>query len=165
LPGVDDIDSTDDIVTRVPAIAPTAVSDSAATPDPESPAVARRPDTSTAAPPEEALARETGAIRNVLSRYQRAFNDLNASAAKAVWPTVDDKSLVRAFGQLERQDVIFDACQIEVAGILAVSSCNGRASYVPKIGSKTARIDSRVWTFQLRKLLDAGWMIEGVESH
>ena len=110
------------------------------------------------------MARETGEIRNVLSRYRSAFNDLNANEAKAVWPTVDDKSLDRAFRQLERQDVTFNVCHIEVAGVRAVSSCDGRASYVPKVGSKTARVDSRSWTFQLLKTEDAGWMIEGVNS-
>jgi hypothetical protein len=142
-----------------------AVPAGSATSDVEVAAARRLSSNSIGESPKEALDRETVAIRNVLNRYQRAFNDLDASEAKAVWPAVDDKSLFRAFGQLERQDVIFLACQIEVTDVRAISSCEGQVSYVPKVGNKTLRIHPHVWTFQLRNIPDAGWTIEGVESH
>jgi hypothetical protein len=149
---------------EVPAGQPATLRASATASSAETLAVERPAAVSIAPSPEEALAAETGEIKIVLSRYQNAFNALDAGEAKAIWPGVDDKSLGRAFGQLESQHVVFDACQIEVDGTRATSTCDGRASYVPKIGSKTARIDSRNWTFELVKTERRGWMIEGVRS-
>jgi hypothetical protein len=102
-------------------------------------------------------------IQALLHRYQDAFNSLNAGAAKRVWPSVDERSLGRAFDQLKRQEVVFDACQTAVTGLHAVTSCQGHTSYVPKVGSKIERIQASRWTFKIMKG-EAGWMIEGVES-
>jgi len=105
---------------------------------------------------------ETAAVRTVLNRYQRAFSDLDAAAAKTIWPSVDERGLSRAFGQLQRQQLIFDACNVEVIGQRAEASCGGRASYVPRVGSKTARVEVRRWAFTLRKT-GSGWIIETIE--
>jgi hypothetical protein len=102
-------------------------------------------------------------IQALLNRYQNAFNSLNAGAAKTVWPSVDERSLGRAFDQLKRQEVVFDACQTAVTGLRAVTSCQGHASYVPKVGNKIERIQAGRWTFKTLKG-ERGWMIEGVES-
>ena len=106
---------------------------------------------------------DTRSVQAVLDRYQHAWNDLDASAAKAIWPAVDEKALGRAFGQLERQQVMLDACDVAVIGVRAEVSCGGRASYVPKIGHKTARVEPRRWAFTLRQTGD-GWIIATVES-
>ena len=119
---------------------------------------------STVAPEAVPAPSDTDVIRVVLARYQRAYSELNIEEAKAVWPAVDDKALGRAFGQLDSQAVVLEACQIEVASGEAVSACRGHASYVPKVGSRTVRTDSRTWTFQLRKADDGEWMIETVDS-
>jgi hypothetical protein len=105
---------------------------------------------------------ETAAVRTVLNRYQRAFTDLDAGAAKSIWPSVDERALSRAFGQLERQQIVLDACNVEVVGQRAAAACGGRASYVPRVGSKTARIEARHWAFTLRKT-GYGWIIETIE--
>ncbi len=51
---------------------------------------------------------EARAIENVLGRYRIAFNKLDAGAASAVWPTVNEKTLAKAFERLESHDVSFD---------------------------------------------------------
>jgi hypothetical protein len=106
---------------------------------------------------------ETGAIRNILSQYRSAFSALDVGTARAVWPSVDTKALSKAFDQLEEQDVEFDDCQIVVSGTHASASCAGRSRYIPKVGSKKARVDAHRWQFSLRRLGD-DWLIDSVES-
>ena len=66
----------------------------------------------------------------------------------AVWPTVNEKTLARAFERLEDQDVSFENCQIEIAAVLADAACSGTARYVPKVGSRTPKAEARQWTIQ-----------------
>ena len=106
---------------------------------------------------------ETEAIYSIIGRYQSAFNELNASVAKAVWPSVDRKALGRAFDELETQELVFDGCQVEVADPRATASCRGRARYVPKVGSKNVRLEPRRWTFKLLNT-SSGWIIDSVQS-
>jgi hypothetical protein len=103
-------------------------------------------------------------IQNTLARYRKAFSALNASAAREVWPTVNERSLSRAFDRLEQQDVSFDRCQIEVTNNdRAEATCNGTARYVPRVGSRTPRVDQREWRFNLVKVKDQ-WLIGAVDA-
>ena len=117
----------------------------------------------------DAVARPTGreldarAIENVLGRYRNAFNRLDAGAAVAVWPTVNEKTLARAFERLDDQDVSFESCTIEVGGVHAEAACSGTARYVPKVGSRTPRAEPRQWRFILRRASD-GWLIDHVDA-
>jgi hypothetical protein len=114
-------------------------------------------------PPEPSVVRsDTDAIRAVLDRYQTAFSHLDASTAKAIWPSVDEKALGRAFGQLERQEVVLDGCDVKVAGQRAAAACRGQSSYVPRVGNKAARVEARRWAFTLRKTGES-WVIEAVD--
>jgi hypothetical protein len=119
--------------------------------DPIGPLVSRAP------------ASDTGAIQTVLSRYRTAFRDLDAGAAQVVWPGVDAKALRRAFERLERQDLSFNSCQIAVKEILAVASCDGTATYVPRVGNRGRHDERLQWEFKLRKLDDA-WVIDSVSA-
>ena len=106
---------------------------------------------------------QTG-IQNTLARYRKAFSALNASAAREVWPTVNERSLSRAFDRLEQQDVSFDRCDIEVTNNdRAEATCNGTARYVPRVGSRTPRVDQREWRFNLVKVKDE-WLIGAVDA-
>jgi hypothetical protein len=98
-----------------------------------------------------------------LSRYRTAFSGLDASAAGAVWPSVDQKALGRAFARLEQQRLTFESCAIDVRGLRAVATCKGTADYVPKVGNKSSRTDSRQWVFDLRKV-EERWLIDTVNS-
>jgi hypothetical protein len=102
-------------------------------------------------------------VQQVLRRYARAYGNLDATAAHAVWPSVDERALARAFSGLESQNVSFDRCDINVAGATANASCRGRASYVAKIGSREPRSEARTWNFALRRAGE-GWTIENAEA-
>jgi hypothetical protein len=106
---------------------------------------------------------ETRNVEEVLRRYARAYDSLDASAARAVWPSVNEKALARAFQDLSSQNVSFDNCDIDVRGAVANASCSGEASYVVKVGSREPRTESRLWRFELRRDGDA-WMIENAET-
>jgi hypothetical protein len=116
-----------------------------------------------AAPSTPARVNETDAIHTTLSRYRTAFNVLDATAASAVWPTVDQKALGRAFDNLEQQSLTFDSCSIDMRGARALATCSGTAQYVPKVGNKNSRSDRRQWVFNLRKV-DEQWLINEVNS-
>jgi len=137
---------------------------------PEPPAAAAAPTSppardDRAAPATPSTARETDsdAIQTALDRYRTAFNVLDARAAGAVWPTVDQRALARAFERLERQNLEFANCTIDTRGLRATATCTGTAEYVPKVGSRTARVDGRQWMFVLRKV-DQQWLIDAVNS-
>jgi hypothetical protein len=102
------------------------------------------------------------AIESVLGRYQNAFNTLNAGAAAAVWPKLNEKTLARAFERLDDQDVTFESCKIDVGGVHAEARCSGTARYVPKVGNRTPRAEPRRWRFILRRATD-GWLIDNVD--
>jgi hypothetical protein len=108
-------------------------------------------------------ATETAAVRVVLDRYRDAFSSLDASSAKTVWPAVDERMLERAFNQMTTQRFTFDSCSIDVTGARATASCRGRAQFVPKVGSRTPRVEPRLWTFTLRRA-ERDWAIESVDS-
>ena len=99
----------------------------------------------------------------MLGQYRNAFNTLDAGAAVAVWPTVNEKTLLRAFERLDEQDVSFESCAIEVGGVHAEASCSGTARYVPKVGSRTPKAEARRWRFILRRASD-GWLIDQIEA-
>ena len=99
----------------------------------------------------------------VLNQYARAYGQLDAGAAREVWPTVNERALARAFAGLASQDVAFDDCQIDVIGTKANASCRGKASYVGKIGSGEQRTEARTWRFELRRDGEA-WKIENAEA-
>jgi hypothetical protein len=106
---------------------------------------------------------ETRAIENVLGRYQTAFNELDAGAAVAVWPTVNEKTLAKAFERLESHDVFFENCEIEIFSAQAEAACSGSARYVPKVGNRTPKDEARQWRFSLRKA-SGEWLIDRVDA-
>ena len=86
-----------------------------------------------------------------LNQYARAYSRLDASAARAVWPSVDERALSNAFAGLASQALDFDGCSIDVRGAAAHATCRGTASYVPKVGNGRPRIEPRTWRFELRR--------------
>ena len=132
-----------------PAAAPPAAAPAAAASAPSTPS---RPDV------------DSGAIRDVLGRYRSAFNALDAKAAQQVWPSVDERTLDRAFGQLEEQNVSFDRCTIDVKGVLAEASCSGTTRFVPRVGNRSPQVEPRRWSFSLRKAYSGGWQIQEVRA-
>ena len=97
-------------------------------------------------------------VLRVLHQYAAAYDSLDVDAAKAVYPSVNDTALRRAFNQLESQRVTFESCGVTVAGRDASAHCQGEAAYRPRVGRKTLHRAPREWTFNLSKA-DAGWKI------
>ena len=97
---------------------------------------------------------------SVLARYEAAYNRLDARAASAVWPRVNEAALDRAFSGLLSQRVALGLCDIAVIGDVAGASCNGKARWEPRIGGGIQTAD-RSWKFNLRKSQD-GWKIEDI---
>ena len=102
-------------------------------------------------------------IRSTLTRFRTAYSQLNASAARDVWPSVDARALERAFQSLKSQDLRFDSCKMTVSGARAQAACKGRAVYVPRIGDQSPRFTTREWNFELRKA-DERWTIASARS-
>ena len=96
----------------------------------------------------------------LLSRYETAFNRLDASAASSVYPGVDRAALDRAFKGLVSQRVSLGLCDITVVGDIGGASCAGKARWEPRVGGGLQTAD-RYWTFNLRKSTE-GWRIEQI---
>lgn len=149
-----------------PAAPPAAVSDAgspASTPAPPTPSPTRAASAPVAAPGAAPHERDTRAVQTVLGQYRDAFNALDADAAQAVWPSVNGKTLARAFDRLADQTVSFDDCAIDVDAAHAEAACRGTARYVPKVGSRTAKAEARQWRFSLRRA-GTGWLIDRVDA-
>jgi cytoskeletal protein RodZ len=97
------------------------------------------------------------AVRLALQRYEAAYSDLDAAAARAVWPAVNERALARAFDGLASQSVSLGQCDVVVNGATARATCSGRAAWTPKVGGGE-RTASRRWAFELRNT-DGGWEI------
>jgi hypothetical protein len=156
-------------VASTPSPSPPAVTPPTTAATTEAPAAATaavRPPVSAAGAPAAAAAvidTNTAGIQNALARYRQAFNSLSASATREVWPTVNERSLSRAFDRLEEQQVSFDGCQIQVNQERAEAVCNGSARYVPRVGSRTPRVERRQWRFSLVKTRGE-WLIGAVDA-
>jgi hypothetical protein len=94
---------------------------------------------------------ENNAVRTVLHRYADAYSRLDALAAQQVWPRVNRAALSRAFDSLASQDISLGNCAVDVSGASARATCDGAATWAPKVGGGGARTESRAWTFQLAK--------------
>lgn len=109
------------------------------------PPPAALPSTSTGAMEDERL------VRQILQRYEAAYEALDARSAQGVWPAVNADALARAFADLSAQELRFDECGVDIRGNAAVATCRGFVRYVPKVGRQAPRMDSRQWTFALEK--------------
>jgi hypothetical protein len=111
------------------------------------------------------VAADEAAIERTLRQYKDAYERLDAKAASAVWPTVDQRALTRAFAGLASQSLDFSGCDVVVrAGASkATASCSGMAAYVRKVGDTRVRLEPRQWTFTLNKSQGA-WRIETVDG-
>jgi hypothetical protein len=151
---------------EVPEVAPAARAAEAPQPS-TGPDVVEQPDvalasdvrTATAGPP----VRDEELVRRLLQHYRLAYETLDARSAQAVWPTVNQSVLQRAFDGLLSQQLTFADCDVQVRGETGTAVCRGTARYVPKLGSREARVESRVWSFGLRKA-GADWQIDSART-
>ena len=96
-------------------------------------------------------------VMDVLDRYARAYERMDVGAAKALWPSLDDKRLRRAFAQLDGQQVQLGSCGVSITGDDANARCRGSATFRPKVGAVVRRTGTE-WKFNLSRA-SAGWQI------
>ena len=116
----------------------------------------------------DALARpgvdqEEQAVWRTLTRYVAAFEQMNIGATVAVWPSVDQRALARAFGTLKSQGLAFDACDVDVQRTTATARCSGTVRFVPKVGSGDAQVAAQAWLFSMRRA-GRDWTIDEVRA-
>ena len=97
-------------------------------------------------------------IAEALKHLELAYERRDATLAKAVWPTVNERALARAFDGLRSQSVTFDRCKMDVAGAAGDVECHGITTYVTRVGSQGRRTESRQWKFRVKKD-DDSWLI------
>ncbi len=107
---------------------------------------------------------ESVAIQDLLGRYRTAYASLDAARVQQVWPSVNQRSLERAFRQLEGQDIAFFSCTIDVEGAQAGASCVGTTNFIPKVGSRSPQSGPSQWNFKLSKRSAGPWLIDDVEA-
>ena len=113
-------------------------------------------------PPASLEAREAAAVENLIEQYRRAFSTLN-SGVSDIWPGVNARALDKAFNELESQNFDFDKCTVQLNGAQAEATCTGSATFVPKVGNKTPRTQSRQWSFRFVRA-GSRWIIDTVQS-
>lgn len=129
-----------------PAVAASPAAERPAPPPVEAAAPAPRPPATAAIP-----VSDDGGVRRALRAYQVAYERLDAAAAAEVYPTVDRRALARAFDGLRSQRIEFERCDVAMGEGTARATCSGRAAFVPRVGSQAPRVESRTWTFVLRR--------------
>jgi len=155
--GVAGVDTRrEDPASQASAAAPPAVATpAAATPSATAAAAPTSPAEGAAPPTAEVMApfsTTDAAVRRVLEAYRNAYEALDARAAAAVYPNVDARALARAFSGLNSQTLEFGRCEVTpIGGDRARATCDGRAAFVPKVGSQTPRMEPRRWTFTLQR--------------
>jgi hypothetical protein len=123
---------------------------------------ATRPPVPEKAPSPVEPVNEAAAVRAALTKYANAYTDLDAAAVGAVWPSVDQAGLRRAFSALDAQQVTFDRCDVQVTGAAGRATCAGTTMWRPKIGGGSAREQNRTWNFVLKNA-GGSWQIVKAE--
>lgn len=113
--------------------------------------------------PGKAGQRDEEHIRTTLAELRTAYSQLDAGAAREVWPSVDVDALARAFDGLKSQELRFDSCDVTVDGAHARAACTGEAVYVPRVGGAAFSSAARAWTFELTRLRER-WMIASARA-
>jgi hypothetical protein len=143
-----------------PAPAPTPAPVRAPTPAPDSGSLTASAPSVTGAVSEPRA--DHAAIRRTLARYEAAYTDLDASAARAVWPTVDQRALTRAFDGLATQRIALNECDVRVTGGTARATCSGAVTWTAKVGGRQGS-EARRWAFDLKNA-DGSWQIVRAET-
>jgi hypothetical protein len=103
------------------------------------------------------------AVQQLLQQYVTAYNRLDASAARAIWPGVDSAALERAFSQLSEQRLRFERCSISVDEDAGSATCAGQARWIPRVGDRSGREERRTWKFELGRSGN-DWIITRAEA-
>jgi hypothetical protein len=122
------------------------------------------PEKPTSAEPEQLGAiDDQRTIRTILEAYRAAYEKRDTVAASTLWPGVDTRALTRAFNTLASHRMIFDRCDVAVAGMQARARCNGTITYTPRVGDAQPQSRSMSWTFALDRS-SGQWRISDVNA-
>jgi hypothetical protein len=102
-------------------------------------------------------------IRQLLQRYEDAYDHRDVQTAATLWPSLDQRALTRAFASLDRQDVSFDRCDIDASEERGSAVCVGTVRYVPSVGRGTEKEGRITWTFDLTRSGE-DWRIAGLRA-
>ena len=103
-------------------------------------------------------------IHNLLRRYEEAYDRRDARSAAALWPTVDEGALTRAFAGFDRQDVRFNRCDIDAFEARGSAVCVGSVRYLPSVRGAIVQEDAITWTFDFARSGE-DWRITGLSAH
>lgn len=127
-------------------------------PAPPSVAVAEPVASVTEVPARPTSGDEERAVRAAVQAYTSAYTGLNADAVKAVFPSVNDAALRRAFRSLRSQRVELRGMSVAIAGDGASVSGTWVSSAVGQVGDSTPQRDERPVIFTLAKR-NGSWVI------
>jgi hypothetical protein len=113
-------------------------------------------------PVSTAHARDAG-IRQLLQRYEDAYDHRDVQTAATLWPSLDQRALTRAFASLDRQDVSFDRCDIDASEARGSAVCVGTVRYVRSVGRSVEKEGRITWTFDLTRSGE-DWRIAGLRA-
>jgi hypothetical protein len=127
--------------------------------DAGTPAPAVRP----AIPAEREHLSEERAVMRTVDLYAHAYEKLDVEAAAQVWPSVDRRTLSRAFAALKTQGLNFHSCAIVVSEAQATARCRGTLKIVRKVGSPVPLTAEQEWVFRMQRL-SGTWTIDQVSA-
>lgn len=113
--------------------------------------------------PELSSQGELAAVQRVLDRFRQMYAQLDASAAKSIWPSVDSRALERIFARLQQQELNFDGCAIALSESTATAQCTGSLHYVPRVGNPEPHYERHSWTIELQRTNET-WAIVQVRA-
>jgi hypothetical protein len=100
------------------------------------------------------------AVMHTLKQYAEALSQMDVSGAERIWPTVDQRALSGAFKTLEKNEMVLNACAIDVGGgSTAFVTCHARVEFVPKVGNRSPQVSLQQWRFTMNKIADQ-WTIK-----
>jgi hypothetical protein len=121
------------------------------------------PTTSAEVPSPPPIVDDRDRIRDLVRRYESAYDQRHVGAVAGLWAEVDRGALTRAFERLSEQDLVLGECDVSIGGDSATARCPGTLRYVPRVGRPLPRAEELSWTFSLQREA-AAWRIRAVSA-
>src|SRR4051812_16820282 len=78
---------------------------------------------------------EMESVLHALNQYAEALSNMDVGGARRIWPGVDHRALTGAFSTLEKNEMVLNACAVDVGAHNTASViCQARVEFVPKVG-------------------------------
>jgi hypothetical protein len=116
------------------------------------------------AAPARVFSAESAALAAIVRDYELAYDRLDAAAAAALWPSVDERALARAFARLQMQNLDFGDCTFAVSQQDATAQCAGLLQYARRIGDTAPKSERHTWTIEFVRA-GGSWRITRITAH